>query len=169
MRVLETVALAIWVGAMVAFAFIFAPIAFHTIADLDTFARLIGQTITMVTYVGFACAALILIAIARSGPSRTRRIRLTCIALMLISSVYELTAVIPAMQQILVHAGGSIAALSTHDPRRLAYDAQHRSSSMVYGVTLVAGLVALILRSFDTTDAIAARLTPARESEISLS
>ena len=152
MRILETVALSIWVGAMTAFAFIFAPISFHTIANLDTFAHLISQTITAITYLGFGCGALILTALLVVPRTKIRQRRLLCVLLMLGTSAYEMAVVMPGMQKILLESGGSIAALALHDPHRLAYDAQHHISSLIYGMTLLAGYVALVLRALDTSN-----------------
>jgi hypothetical protein len=167
-RVIEIIALAVWVGAMIAFAFLFAPIAFHTLGNLDEFALLVSHTITAVSYLGFGCAVIVAIAICASPRSRTRTARAVCLALMLGTSIYELYVIMPQMANILAHAGGSIAALAPHDPRRLAYDDAHHRSSLVYGVTLITGLVLLLLRAVDTGDAASAGFAPLRSSDVGL-
>lgn len=134
-RIARTIAIALWVGAMAGFAFLFAPVAFRIIGPNAAFASTIATTIRAVTVFGWACAAIAAAAtvmLARRT-SRTTIPLLAALALMSALSSFEVWTVIPKMERTKLQTP--------------AYDALHRESSRVYGAALVLGLVSLALIS----------------------
>lgn len=148
-RILEVWALAAWVGSLVGFAFVFAPVAFgHLSGDLDTFASLIGDTLSAVTWLGYACGGIaIVISLIAATVSRSRwaMVRAACIAAMLGLTAFSQNTIVPAMVQTQSSFHTPFNAIAKDDPRRVRYDALHRESSDVYGAVLILGFSALAL------------------------
>jgi hypothetical protein len=142
--VVEALFLALWVGALAAFALFFAPIAFRIVPDLDVFATLIARVLGALTVFGYVCGALAIIAAAfraREDASRPLAlVRIGLIVVMLLASAFGANAIVPAMESTAKTFNGPIDSIPTTDPRRMEYDAQHRESTAVYGFVLLLGL-----------------------------
>lgn len=147
LAVIETLLLALWVGTMAGFAGIFAPTAFHSIGNLDLFAALIAQTLRTIDVLGFGAGAVLLAIIGAQWPEPAAKLRFGCVSAMLIATATEHFAIIPHMRQALYAFHGSLQKLAPNAPARAAYDALHHESSMIYGIALLLGLVALSLRA----------------------
>jgi hypothetical protein len=147
----EAVALALWVGALAGFAFLFAPAAFHTVSNLDEFAALTAGVLRSLGTFGFVCGTIAIVAALGRGPGAIR-LRLGRFALILVMwafAWYESNRIIPHMEATARSFGVSIASIPKGDPRRIAYDAEHRTSSRVYSVVLLAGILAIVLASLE--------------------
>jgi hypothetical protein len=148
--VIEAVALAVWVGALCAFAFVFAPISFRFVTDLDRFGALIGAVLGTLNVLGYTCGAVALLAVfvrARDDGrlSRASALRALIVVAMLAIVVVEAAVVMPAMHAAAASFGGSFAAAAPGDPARARYDRLHGVSSALYGVVLVLGFAAIAL------------------------
>lgn len=152
----EAWAMAVWIGALVGFAFIFAPAAFRVVTNLDTFATLTSTVLGRLLILGFVCGAIaIAAAVVRASDGVERRNDLGRILLILVMfgfSLYEGAAVMPAMQSTMQQFGGSFAAVGKDDPRRQAYDALHRRSTIVYGTVVILGFAAIALSAVRPED-----------------
>jgi hypothetical protein len=148
-EIVEVWALAVWVGSLAGFAFVFAPVAFSRLSgDLDTFASIIGGTLAAMTLLGYVCGGIALatsLVAAAVRRSRWAILRAACVAIMLGLTAFSENAIVPAMVQTQSSFHASFNAVSRDDPRRVRYDALHRKSSEVYGVVLILGLGALAL------------------------
>jgi hypothetical protein len=135
---IEIPALGIWLGALVGFAFISAPLAFRLVAplDLDRFAALTAATIGQLTTWGYVLGGIaILAALARAVSAGDRTwdaIRVALIALALGLVTYEQQAIVPAMEAL-------------PDPHTPAYSELHARSSSVYAIVVLLDFAALIL------------------------
>jgi len=136
----ETLVLAVWIGGLAGFAFVFAPIAFRIVTDLDRFATLTGRTILSLTQLGYVCGTLAIVA-------AFARIGLIVLAMGL--SAYDANAILPEMQQASAAFGVPFNDVPKTDPRRVAYDAMHQKSSRVYGGALLLAAAALALAAAD--------------------
>ncbi|MGH7660991.1 MAG: DUF4149 domain-containing protein [Vulcanimicrobiaceae bacterium] len=149
LRTLEVWALAVWVGSLFGFAFVFAPVAFsHLSNDLDTFASIIGGTLGAVTLLGYVCGAIAIVIsliAAAAGRSRWAIVAAACIAIMLGLTAFSENAIVPAMVQTQSSFHAPFNAIAKNDPRRVRYDALHQKSSEVYGAVLLLGFIALAL------------------------
>ena len=127
--------LGMWVGAMVGFAFVFAPIAFAHIGPTPAFAVTIAACVQAIVRAGdwIAVVAAAITVFARLESRRTAAVIVGLLALAIACGAYETSAIVPQMQRT---------ALLTP-----AYEALHRESSGVYGVALLAALVALAISS----------------------
>lgn len=135
---IEILALGIWVGSLVAFAFVFAPLAFRLIAPLDVtrFGALIARTLGALSQWGYALGGVaVLTALLRAIDAGDRvwdiaRAGLVVVALGL--TTIEQRAIVPRME-------------ATTDVNSDAYRALHRESTQIYGGALIFGLAALAL------------------------
>ena len=147
---LEATVLALWLGAMAGFAFVTAPIAIRIVPRMDTFAALIAAVIRGVGSFGTVCGAIAIVAaLGRAVVPAARPLALGRIALVavgLAASAYESTTIIPRMEATAALIPGAIDSVPKDDPRRAAYDAEHKTSSRVYGLAFlcVLGAVALV-------------------------
>jgi hypothetical protein len=135
---IELPALGIWLGSLLGFAFISAPLSFRLVAPLDLarFASLTTATLGELTVWGYVLGGIaILAALARAIDAGDRtwdaaRILLVALALGLVT--YEQQAVVPAMRAIT-------------DLTSPAYHDLHVRSTGVYGAAVLLILVALVL------------------------
>lgn len=158
---IETAVLGLWAGSMAGFAFIFAPIAIKWVPRMDTFASLIGATIRGIGSFGAVCggiaiAASLVRAAGASGATpqpagSVRRLALARILLVVVAlagSAYESQTIIPRMEATAAQIPGPIDSVPKSDPRRAAYDEEHKASSRVYGAAFLCVVAALSLAAF---------------------
>ena len=146
----EIGATAFWVGASAGFAFVQAPIAFHTIEDRDLFAQLTERTLHRLSAATFAaegiasgCALLALVTQSRGRTSAMARVVAGLAAIGAVA--YHERVIFPSMTEAQRAMGGSFAGIADDDPKRVAYNDLHEQSTRVFGGALLAGLVQLLL------------------------
>lgn len=129
---LRIVLLGLWVGAMAAFAFLFAPIAFAHVGPTPAFAATIAASVNAVTKTGdwFGIAAVAITVFTRLESRRRAAVIVACVALAIAFGFVETQIIVPQMQ--------STPLLTP------AYDALHRKSSGVYSIVLLAALAAFV-------------------------
>lgn len=148
--VIEAAALALWIGALAGFAFVFAPLAFSAFGgDVDRFGNLVGLVLARLNLIGYACGALALLAVfvrnrEDSSLGRGSALRALILVLMLLLVVAEAYLIIPA-----VHDAGQSHAAS--------YERLHALSSTVYGVVIILGFAALALSVLARPEAVRRR------------
>ena len=130
---LRIILLALWVGAMAAFAFIFAPIAFQHEGPTPAFAATIAACVRWIVAAGNWIAFLTMLITWRGGLETTPRREFInlLLALAICAGGYEVYAIVPRME---------VTPLLTP-----AYEALHRESSAVYGAAFLAAAIALVL------------------------
>lgn len=143
---IEIPALGIWLGALLGFAFVAAPLAFRLIAPLDVgrFAALIAGQLAVLTKWGYALGGIALLAAllraVRAGDRTWDFARAAIIAAALALSTYHQRVIVQAMQR-------------TPDIASPAYHALHARSTQVYGAVVLLGLIALVLAAARRDDA----------------
>ncbi len=112
---------------MAGFAFIFAPAAFAHVGPTAAFAATIAASIRGLTFFGFGCAAVLVLA----SLAEFRRLWwLAAIAVVMCAlSWYEVQVVVPLMERTPLQTP--------------AYEALHHRSSAVYSAVLLLGLLGL--------------------------
>jgi fucose 4-O-acetylase-like acetyltransferase len=134
-RITLVLSLGLWVGALVGFAFFFAPPTFAAMGPTPQFAALIAGIIEHLTDLGYVCAVLAFVALAvllRSRlAARTTIAAILLVGLMTALSWFEASSILPQMK---------VTAVKTP-----AYAGLHRRSSTVYGTVLILGVMALSL------------------------
>ena len=151
--VAETLVLAVWIGGLAGFAFVFAPIAFRLVTDLDRFATITSRSILSLTQIGYVCGTIAIVAaFARSRATASPRLAYARIGLIVIAmglSAYDANTILPQMQAASAAFGVPFDDVPKTDPRRVAYAAMHQKSSRVYGGALLLAAAALALAAAD--------------------
>jgi hypothetical protein len=140
--VIEALTLALWVGSLAGFAFIFAPIAFGIVSDVEQFGRVTATALRALTVFGGACGGIAIVAalVRASDPSqRTSALaRIAIVVAMLVLAQYESRAIVPRMEAALPGlARGATAQAQT------AFRSKHDASTRVYGSIFLLGLIAI--------------------------
>ena len=135
---IEILALGIWAGALLGFAFISAPVAFRLIAPLDVvrFATLTSTSIALLTQWGYALGGIALLtALMRAidaGDRRADLVRAVLVGIALVLATFEQRVIVQAMRAV-------------PDLASPQYHALHQQSSAVYGGAALLVLAALAL------------------------
>jgi hypothetical protein len=161
LRYAALVAIAAWIGGLVALGGIAAPAAFDVaavrgVADGRALAGAIaGEAFRRFHVVSYACGAILLLTLALRavlGP-RPRRfsIRLAIAALMLASTAYSGIVLSGSMARVQREIGttGSVSSLPDGDPRRIEFNRLHRRSTMFQIIPLVGGLILMFFELKD--------------------
>ena len=147
----ETLGVAFWVGAAAGYAFLAAPTVAREASDLDLQARITGTVLGRIVDVANVCeAAAIGCAVLRARDANERPNDLAR-AFAGIGAIAALrvfrTQVMPEMTRLQRAMGGSFKDVPEDDPNRIAYRAQHKRSTQVYGAALLCGIAQLALVS----------------------
>ena len=141
--------LAVWIGALVGFAFIFAPIAFRTIPDIDLFTKVTTRVLGALATLGYVCGSLAVMVTVwraiRSSAPRLDLIRTCFVVLMLALVAYQARTIVPEMETTSASFHVPITSITKSDPRRVRYDALHHRSSVVYGAVLLLGFATIAI------------------------
>lgn len=144
LAVVEIWAYAVWLGGLVGFALIFAPIAFHTVSDLPLFATLTARNLGALTTVGYVCGGIAIVcALLRSANAAERApdfARAGLVVAMLVLVAFQAQAIQPRMERATRDA-----TLPKDDPRHIAYDGLHKQSTYVVGGAVLIGFIVLAL------------------------
>jgi hypothetical protein len=153
LRFAGLLALAVWVGGLVALGAIAAPAIFDVvtlrpIADGRALSGAIfGEILRRFHLVAYGCAAGVigsLITRAVLGPRpRWFAVRLAIAAVMLAATAYSGLVVSPRIERLRADIGVSPSSLADHDPRRAAFGQLHGLSTTLLLVPLIGGLLLL--------------------------
>ncbi len=153
LRLLQLLAIVVWVGGLCFFAFVLAPAAFSTLPSVHEAGLIVGATLNIFDLVGLGCGALFLAATAllfRIAPFRIRgryEMELILAAVMVLATAYIHFSILPAMDADRDHAGGDIAAVDPANASRVHFDKLHARSERVEGMVLLIGLGVVFLLS----------------------
>lgn len=132
LRIARVLAFGVWTGAMIGFAFIFAPTAFAHIGPTAPFAATIAASIRGITALGYGCTAVVVLAcIPQIARRRSFRWLIVIALVMCALSWYEVQAIVSAMEHTAL--------------RTPAYEALHRRSSTIYSAILLLGIAGTAL------------------------
>jgi hypothetical protein len=147
MRIVAAGAIVCWLGVMAFFGAVIAPAAFTTL-DREAAGRFVSAVFPRYYAVGAALGGLALLALLVRLLLRDDRsggwVALLLVALMLASTLYAWLVVLPAAhaaREALHQTGAATGAVSTES---LAFTRLHRLSSVLNGVSLLAGILGLV-------------------------
>jgi uncharacterized protein DUF4149 len=153
LRYASALALAVWVGGLLALGGIAAPAVFdvvgaHRVPDARVVAGAIfGEALRRFQHVSYVCGAVVPVSLATRavlGP-RPRRfaLRIAISLLMLGAAVYSGFVVTPRIERLRDAAGVAPSSLSESDPRRVAFGRAHGLSTGLQLVPVAGGLLLL--------------------------
>jgi hypothetical protein len=146
-------ALGIWLGALVLFGAILAPIAFSQLpplfatpaAGIHAAGLIVGGSLVRLHWMGLLCGVvfLVVVVVARAH-YRSIIPQAVLVLAMLLLTAYSQFSIIPRMDTARDSVGGNVDAVAANNPGREIFDRLHRTSTRVEGLVLLCGLGALI-------------------------
>lgn len=161
-RTLRLLAMVVWVGGLIFFAFVVAPVAFnlayiHALPSTHEAGLVVAGTLASLHPMGLVCGTVFLFATAllwlRSPAHRRLGAEMLLVVVMMAATAYVQLHIIPAMERDRMAAGGAIDAASPDDPARIDFDRLHKMSEKVEGTALFLGLGVVMLMGFDGGEA----------------
>ncbi|MFZ0515683.1 MAG: DUF4149 domain-containing protein [Acidobacteriaceae bacterium] len=157
LRTLILLAIVVWVGGLLFFGAVVAPVAFESLlpmfpdqaVGLHVAGTMVRDSLTHLHHIGLFCGtALLLLFIIERITRATRRsigppILLT--AVMMGLTAYSQFSVIPRMETLRIQAGAAMADQRSTNPARLDFNRLHKLSTSLEGIVLLCGLGLLVL------------------------
>lgn len=149
---LAYLALGLWLGGLVLFGAILAPLAFRDLPPLfpnqaqgiHAAGMIVGGALTRLHWMGLICGIVFLIVMLISRPHfRTIIPQFVLVLAMLVITAYSQFSVIPRMDTARTSVGGNIEAVAPNNPGRVIFDRLHQVSVDLEIAVLACGVVAL--------------------------
>jgi hypothetical protein len=136
--------LALWLGALVFFGAILAPVAFSQL-PVHSAGLVVGNSLVRLHWMAFLCGFvfLVVLLLARSH-YRSIIPQALLVFIMLVLTAYSQFSIIPRMDTARASIGGDVDAVAANNPGRQIFDQLHRQSVHVEMIVLLCGLVALV-------------------------
>jgi hypothetical protein len=145
--------LGLWLGALVFFGAVLAPIAFSQLpplfatpaAGIHAAGLIVGSSLMRLHWIGLFCG-LIFLAVTVVARSHYRTIlpQAVLVLVMMMLTAYSQFSIIPRMDTARQSIGGNVDAVAANNPGRQIFDHLHQTSTHVEALILVCGLGALI-------------------------
>ena len=146
LRMLEFLALGVWLGSDAFLSFVVAPGAFRVLGSRDQAGLVVGFALSRMHWIGIVCGVIFLVvrlARMRSVASLIAPAAL-CVVLMIGLTVVSERAVSPKMAALRMQMG-SIQATAANSPLLVEFGKLHRVSVALESGVLLAGLAAMYL------------------------
>jgi hypothetical protein len=136
--------LAVWLGALVFFGAILAPVAFGQL-PVHQAGLVVGGSLVRLHWMAFVCGIIFLVVLALAR-SHYRSIipQAVLVLIMLVLTAYSQFSIIPRMDTARASIGGDVDAVAANNPGREIFDQLHKQSEHVELIVLLCGLVALV-------------------------
>jgi hypothetical protein len=151
LRVLRLLTMVVWVGGLVFFALVVAPVAFGVLASKHEAGMVVAGTLGVLNRMGAICGPLFATATGLlyvvEPPSR-RGLAIAQVLLglgMMLATDYVQFHIVPAMERDRVAAGGDVEAAAPDNPARVDFERLHPLSEKVEGAALFMGLGVVVL------------------------
>ncbi len=136
--------LGVWLGALVFFAAILAPVAFSQL-PVHTAGQVVGGSLLRLHWMAFVCGLIFLaVVVLARGHYRSILPQAILVLVMLVLTAYSQFSIIPRMDIARDSIGGNVDAVADNNPGRQIFDQLHKQSVHVEALILVCGLVALV-------------------------
>jgi uncharacterized membrane protein len=151
LRILRLLSIVVWVGGIIFFAFVVAPVAFGTLPSTHEAGTVVGGTLRVLHVMGlisgaiFALCTLVLFKQASHATRGRYESQILLTAVMLAATAYLQWNVLPSMDRDRTTAGGDIDAAPQTAPARLHFERLHVRSERVEGAILLCGLGIILL------------------------
>ena len=153
LRVVRLLAMVVWVGGLVFFAFVVAPVAFRVLPSKHEAGMVVAGTLGALNYVGLVCGFLFMMASPRKLEGRrSHRLalaELVCWAGMMGATMLVQWKIVPAMERDRIAVGGDVDAAAPENPARLDFERLHPVSEKVEGAALFLGLGVVVLMGLE--------------------
>jgi hypothetical protein len=146
LRALRLLAMVAWVGGLGFFAFVLAPVAFHSLPNAHEAGLVVGETLRQLHWIGLVGGSLFCVATAwlwfwAEVPARVGfAIQLALTFVMLGVTAYSQFSILPAMEVDRALAGGAVETASLDNAGRADFERLHALSERLEGLVLLCGL-----------------------------
>jgi Domain of unknown function (DUF4149) len=146
LRALRLLVMVGWVGGLGFFAFVVAPVAFHSLASAHEAGIVVGGTLRVLHWIGLVggvtfCLATGWLWLWAEVPARVGfAIQLGLTAIMLAVTAYSQFRILPAMEVDRALAGGEVETAPLESAGRLDFERLHALSERLEGLVLFCGL-----------------------------
>lgn len=150
-RIFRLLAIVVWVGGIVFFAFVLAPVAFSLLPSQHLAGTVVGGTLRVLDIIGLICGGIFWIGTAilfrQSEPGQKPRygVQLLLASIMILATAYLQAGILPAMERDRVEAGGEIESAPASNPAKLHFESLHKRSESVESAVLLCGLGIVLL------------------------
>jgi hypothetical protein len=145
--------LGLWLGALVFFGAILAPIAFSQLpalfatpaAGIHAAGMVVGDSLVRLHWIGLFCGLIFLVvSVLARAHYRTIIPQAVLVLVMMVLTAYSQFSIIPRMDTARDSIGGNVDAVAANNPGRQIFDRLHQRSVHVEGLVLLCGLGALV-------------------------
>jgi uncharacterized membrane protein len=149
LRTLMMLALIVWIGGIIFFAFVLAPTVFTVLPSVELAGNVVSRSLTVLHWMGIFSAIVFLICSLLYSRIRYARLRAFTLSnvlmgIMLLLTLISQFAITPRMRVLRAQVG-AIDALARNDERRLQFDHLHAWSTRDESAVLLLGLVVVVL------------------------
>ena len=144
--------LGLWLGALLFFGAVLAPVAFSQLpplfptpaAGIHAAGLVVGTSLIRLHAIGLLCGLIVLLLLL-IGRAHYRTIlpQAILVFVMMLLTAYSQFSIIPRMDTARDSVGGNVDAVSPDNPGRQIFDRLHKTSTHVEGLVLLCGLAAL--------------------------
>lgn len=157
LRIIRLLAVVVWVGGLVFFAFVLAPTAFSVLPTVHDAGTIVGASLRVLNRLGVTCGCLFITATVLPwlwsiGVRREHRLlsaEMVLVLMMISGTIYVQDIIVPAMERDRIAAGGDIDAAPLDNPARLDFERLHPLSEKVEGSALLLGIGLVILMGIE--------------------
>jgi hypothetical protein len=145
--------LGLWLGALVFFGAVLAPIAFSQLpplfatpaAGIHAAGMIVGGTLVRLHWIGLFCGLIFLVvSVVARAHYRTIIPQAVLVLVMMLLTAYSQFSIIPRMDTARDSVGGNVDAVAANNPGRQIFDRLHQRSVHVEGLILLCGVGALV-------------------------
>lgn len=146
LRALRLLVMVAWVGGLGFFAFVVAPVAFHSLPNAHEAGLVVGGTLRELHWIGLVGGGLFCLATAwlwfwAEVPARVGfAIQLALTFVMLGVTAYSQFSILPAMEVDRAAAGGVVETAPLENEGRVDFERLHALSERLEGLVLLCGL-----------------------------
>jgi hypothetical protein len=144
--------LGLWLGALVFFGAVLAPIAFSQLpplfptpaAGIHAAGIVVGGSLLRLHWIGLFCGLIfLLVSVVARAHYRSIIPQAVLVLAMMLLTAYSQFSIIPRMDTARDSVGGNVDAVAANNPGRQIFDRLHQRSVHVEGLVLLCGLGAL--------------------------
>jgi hypothetical protein len=144
--------LGLWLGALLFFGAVLAPIAFSQLpplfatpaAGIHAAGMIVGGSLVRLHWIGLFCGLIFLVVLVLARAHyRTIIPQALLVLVMMLLTAYSQFSIIPRMDTARDSVGGNVDAVAANNPGREIFDRLHQQSVHVEALVLLCGLGAL--------------------------
>jgi len=149
-RFLLVLALVVWVGGIIFFAFVMAPTLFAVLPTHQLAGAVVGRALTLLHWIGIAAGVVFLSAAVAVGHWPGRRYAALLVVIMIALTLVSQFGISRKMMRMQTEIR-VIDELPQTDPRRVEFNRLHSWSTRLEGTVLVLGLAVVYLSAREKT------------------